>query len=139
MVQSIFSILSFTEMSIPDPDEPVTVPVDSETVTEPEIQTNSETPADSESFQTISETESLEELPATETPEDIESELLPYTETVYETVYMTGEYDEQILFELQVTNSLLGQLIALQIFFLACFFLVFFIKLIKNNVTNLFT
>lgn len=48
-------------------------------------------------------------------------------------------YDEQILAELKVTNGLLGFSIALNIFFLGLFFLVFFIKVIKNNVTNLFT
>lgn len=121
-------ILSPTEIPIADPDQLL-----------PETPLDSESPAESEASQTISEIEASEELPADEMPEDIESELLPYTETVYETVYMTGEYDEQILFELQVTNNLLGHMIALQIFFLGLFFLVFFIKIIKNNVTNLFT
>lgn len=51
----------------------------------------------------------------------------------------TGSYDADILYQLQVTNSLLGISIALDIFLLAFFILIFFIKVIKNNVTNLFT
>ena len=148
MAQSIFSLLSFTETPILDPEVPVTVPASSVTVTEPETQTTSEAPTELESSQTLPESESPEDIPTTEIledvpssqmPEDIESELLSYSETVYETVYMTGEYDEQILLQLQVTNNLLGHFFALQIFLLALFFLVFFIKLLKNNVTNLYT
>ena len=61
------------------------------------------------------------------------------TGTVYQEIVVSSEYDEQLLIQLQVTNNLLGISLALQIFFLGLFFLVFFIKIIKNNVTNLYT
>lgn len=48
----------------------------------------------------------------------------------------SSDYDE-LLSKVEVTNSLLGISIALQIFFFAFVFMVFFIKIIKNNVTNL--
>lgn len=57
----------------------------------------------------------------------------------YTVMTFSDEYSEQILYEVQVTNALLGVSIALEIFFMALFFFVFFIKVIKNNVTNLFT
>ena len=51
----------------------------------------------------------------------------------------TLTYEDQILFELKVTNGLLGISLAMNIFFLGLFFFVFFLKVIKNNVTNLIT
>ena len=67
-----------------------------------------------------------------------ESEYIGSTSPVTETVYVqSSEYEVQILQQIKVTNGLMGISIAFQIFFLALFFLVFFIKIIKNNVTNL--
>lgn len=56
-------------------------------------------------------------------------------DTYYSSV--SSDYDADILYQLQVTNGLLGITIALKIILLALFIMVFFIKIIKNNVTNL--
>ena len=80
-----------------------------------------------------------EEIPDTETLENNTESLIPYTEVTQEVVYMTGEHDADILTQLQVTNNLLGIILALQVFMLAFTFLKFFIRVIKDNVTNFFT
>lgn len=50
----------------------------------------------------------------------------------------SGSLNEEILVQLQVTNNLLGIMVALHIFLLGFVFLVFFMKIIKNNVTRHF-
>lgn len=51
----------------------------------------------------------------------------------------TGSCDDEILYQLKVTNNLLGVLIALNLLILSLFIFVFFLKVIRNNVTNIFT
>lgn len=62
---------------------------------------------------------------------------LPADEEQDTTSESVMSYDDEVLLQLKVTNGLMGIQIALQIFFLALFFLVFFMRIIKNNVTNL--
>lgn len=50
----------------------------------------------------------------------------------------SGSLNEEILIQLQVTNNLLGNILALQIFLLGFGILVFFMKIIQNNVTRHF-
>lgn len=106
---------------------------ETETIVETEPESNSETITEGNS-ESISESGSDSSAP--ESSPSIES---GDTGTVYQEIVVSSEYDEQILVQLQVTNNLLGISLALQIFFLGLFFLVFFIKIIKNNVTNLYT
>lgn len=64
------------------------------------------------------------------------------TETGDEAIFSetsSGAVDEDILIQLQVTNNLLGIMLALQIFLLGFVFFVFFMKVIKNNVTKHFS
>lgn len=76
---------------------------------------------------------------STEETTEFSSETVPGTELFSEVVYLQAtEIDEQILAQSKVTNNLLGISIALQIFCLGLFFLVFFYKIIKNNVTDLY-
>lgn len=77
-----------------------------------------------EDTELVPESESGETAPAS-------SETVIYSET--------GSYDADILYQLRVTNSLLGVSIALNILFLAFFILIFFVRVIQHNVTNLFT
>lgn len=75
----------------------------------------------------------------TETATELPGETVPETELFQEVVYIQAtELDEQLLAQSKVTNNLLGISIALQIFCLGLFFLVFFYKIIKNNVTDLY-
>lgn len=84
-----------------------------------------------ELLESVIETE-LEELEDLGTDSGIDTNIT-YSEVV------TSSYDEQILFELKVSNSLMGIQIAIDVLFLALFFLVFFMTIIRNNITNLFT
>lgn len=105
-----------------------------------------ELPAESTEVPTEVSTEvSTEE--STELPAEASTDL-PLSESLIEfltaqenqtAVVADTSLDEQILHELQVANNLMGINLALMIFFLGLFFLVFFIRIIKNNVTNFFT
>lgn len=131
-MSSKYSFLSFTEVS--DIEQNVLLE-DGSSVTVPDSGEASQSGSSTD-------TELLEDVPATETLENnTESSLVPLTESevVTEVVYMTGEYDADILTQLKVTNNLMGIMLALQIFLLAFIFLSFFIRIIKDNVTNLFT
>lgn len=119
---SKYNFLSFTEVS----------------EFEPDVLLDSSTDSESGSTSQHSAENFPEEIPVTETLENNTESLVPY-EVTTEVVYMTGEHDADILTQLQVTNNLLGIILALQVFLLAFTFLKFFIRVIKDNVTNLFT
>lgn len=71
--------------------------------------------------------------------EDPELSLIQLSDSADYDLYELSSYDEQILFELQVTNHLLGVSIALHVFLLALIVFFFFLLVIRNNVTKLFT
>ena len=66
--------------------------------------------------------------------ETSDSDLLDDSEDSY--ISESSDYDTDLLYQIQVTNNLLGISIGLQIIILTFFMMVFFIKVIKNNVTN---
>lgn len=52
------------------------------------------------------------------------------------TIVDTGS--DEVVLQLQVISNLIGIQISLQVFFLGCFFMVFFYKIIKNNLIKHF-
>lgn len=64
--------------------------------------------------------------------EDSSEEISYYSETSSSTL------DEEILLQIQVTNNLLGIMLALQIFMICFAIMRFFIRIIENNVTKHF-
>lgn len=56
--------------------------------------------------------------------------------STYSVTVESSDYEIELLSQIRVTNSLLGVEIALHVFMLAFAIMVFFIKVIKNNVTN---
>lgn len=93
----------------------------------------------SESIDEVLEELEQETLVSTEETTEFSTETVSETELFNEVVYLQAtEIDEQILAQIKVSNNLLGISIAFQIFFLGLFFVVFFIKIIKNNIINFF-
>lgn len=64
--------------------------------------------------------------------EEIEEENSYYMET------SSGSLDEEILTQIQVTNNLLGIILAFQIFMFGFAIMKFFMRIIENNVTKHF-
>ena len=93
----------------------------------------------SESIDEVLEELEQQTLVSTEETTEFSTETVSETELFNEVVYLQAtEIDEQILAQSKVTNNLLGISIALQILCLGLFFIVFFIKIIKHNVTDLY-
>ena len=84
-------------------------------------------------------TESADQDPASELVVDPDVSLIQLSGSADNDLYEFTSYDEQIVFQLEVTNHLLGVSIALHIFLLALIVFFFFLWVIRNNVTKLFT
>lgn len=97
-----------------------------------------------DSTEFLDDTEDVTEYPAdqystSELVYDSDVSLIQLSGSADYDLYEFSSYDEQIVFQLEVTNHLLGLSIALHIFLLALIVFFFFLKVIRNNVTNLFT
>lgn len=89
----------------------------------------------------LDDTEDVTEYPAdqdatSELVDDSEVSLIQLSGSADYDLYEFSSYDEQILFQLEVTNHLLGVSIALHIFLLALIVFFFFLKVIRYNVTD---
>lgn len=95
--------------------------------------------------QNMFDTETLDEeliLESVQSGSDVRSTEVFFTDDIitgsddlYASTAVTSDYSD-LLAQIKVTNGLLGVSIALQIFNFSLFIMVFFIKIIKNNVTK---
>lgn len=94
-----------------------------------------------DSSEFLDDTEDVTEYPADqdvtlELVDDPDVSLIQLSGSAGYDLYEFTSYDEQILFQLEVTNHLLGVSIALHVFLLALIVFFFFLKVIRYNVTD---